>query len=185
MKKNMLLIILIIVISVTTTAIASNYLASQITYNDTTVDQALNELYTVHESYKNLTSDTTVTPESLLNGITAYNKNGELVTGNINTDCVSGTYLKPTNTYINIPLRFNPTRFYVDFVIPSNGNNHRIVYNTSFGTTSYDYIIKNNGEYQSTQENIVTISNNKLVDVTGTTTARYSESFNIYYTACK
>ena len=53
MKKTILTILITAIICITGTVIASNYLASEITYNDTTVENALNDLYT--------RTDTTIT----------------------------------------------------------------------------------------------------------------------------
>ena len=130
MKKNILLVLIGLVFGVAGTVIASNYLASDVVYNDTTVENALNELYdrsnasvytgslnitpteneqtissngkrftsditigAIPNTYKNLTSNTTVDATKLLDGVTAYNNLGELVTGNINTNCVYGTFV--------------------------------------------------------------------------------------------
>ena len=116
MKKN-ILIFLLGVLTTSIVGVTASYLyqANEISYNDTTVENALNELYTRTEDYVELTSDTTVTPQSLLNGITAYNKNGELITGNINTDCVNGkrvwTSSDTTNGYLLS--NFVPSYYYI------------------------------------------------------------------------
>lgn len=65
MKKNILLVLIGIVIGITSTVLASNYLASEVVYNDTTVDSALDELYT--------RTDTTIT--NLNNQIEELNNN--------------------------------------------------------------------------------------------------------------
>ena len=53
--------------------------------NVDSVDDALDSLYTVAKTYKKLDTNTTVEANKMLNGFTAYNKNGQLVTGNIST----------------------------------------------------------------------------------------------------
>ena len=90
MKKYILTILITAIVCITGTVIASNYLASEVVYNDTTVESALNELYTVHETYKNLTTETDFGASDLLNGKKAYNSNGELITGTSDANCKSG-----------------------------------------------------------------------------------------------
>ena len=111
MKKTILTVLITAIICITGTVIASNYLASEVVYNDTTVENALNELYTVHETYKNLTSETTASSNDILNGKTAYNSSGELITGsndgsiNIGTPIINsyqGTIKNNNSTSINL-----------------------------------------------------------------------------------
>ena len=73
MKKNILLVLIGLVFGVAGTVIASNYLASDVVYNDTTVENALNELYD--------TQTTTIT--DLQSQIDNYK----------NKDCVAGSFV--------------------------------------------------------------------------------------------
>ena len=57
--------------------------------NIDSVDDALDSLYTVAKTYKKLDTNTNVEASKMLYNTTAYNKNGQLVTGNIPT--YSGT----------------------------------------------------------------------------------------------
>lgn len=123
-------VFLVIVCAIVFTSIgvfANNLLASEIDYNDTTVDQALDTLYTktkpdytgettftpssetqtiqtqnkilrnnitieaVPSTYKNLITLTNeLTANDLVSGKQAYNSNGEVITGSLNSNCVSG-----------------------------------------------------------------------------------------------
>lgn len=154
MKKTILTILITAIVCITGTVIASNYLASEIVYNDTTVDQALDELYSVHETYKNLTSDTTVTPDKLLEGITAYNKNGELVTGTYNNHCIKGSFVCNSDCISNTGIEladFMPSQFFLYdnsyFVFYAQGHNNKAYYYDNYSQAYYtitDFYIKNN-----------------------------------------
>jgi hypothetical protein len=148
MKKNLLILLIGLIVGITSTVIASNYLASEITYNDTTVENALNELYdlsnaaiytgstnitpteseqilntngkrlsdnitigAIPNTYKNLSTETTATSTDILSGKTAYDSLGNLITGGISTDCVSGNYKKPANSQLNINFGLPYTKF--------------------------------------------------------------------------
>ena len=223
MKKTVLTLLIGLVIGIAGTVIASNYLASEIVYNDTTVEDALNELYdrsnasvytgetsitpteaeqtissngkrftsditigAIPNTYKNLTSNTTVIPERLFEGVTAYNNLGELVTGSINPNCVGGNYVKSSNSFINIDVGFKPSKFFVQFVVKSGGNLHNIIYNSSLSSTSYDHYFASDGTFANTQTDILTISNNKIIDSSNQTDSnRYKNSYTVYYMACK
>ena len=187
MKKNIFLVLLGLIVGITGTVIASNYLASQIVYNDTTVDQALNELYTVHETYKNLTTDTTVTPETLLNGITAYNKNGELVTGN-STNCISNTFVMQSSCTTSNGcklLDFEPSIFILYTTTSSGYSEGNIYYyNTSVSSsnfvTSYDDGI--DGIYRvGSKTNRFTFNNSFYLHNLGDSYVGKT----MYYVACK
>ena len=141
MKKTILTVLISLTVGITGTVIASNYLASEIVYNDTTVENALNELYTVHETYKNLTTDTTVASDKLLDGITAYNKNGELITGSLNVNngfkgslSIPSNYAESTYEYY---LGFRPTFIYFEW---SNG-----FYWTHINNNTYGNLIASDG----------------------------------------
>ena len=115
MKKNILLVLITAIICITGTVIASNYLASEIVYNDTTVEGALDELYNIHETYKNLTTATDFTASDLVNGKKAYNSNGELITGTNTKNGVNDSISIPSNfsnTYYEYNCGFRPTFIY-------------------------------------------------------------------------
>ena len=188
-KKVVLAFVLGVLISGVSVYAATNYLASEIVYNDTTVENALNELYTVHETYKNLTSDTTVTPDALLNGITAYNKNGELVTGNISTNCVHGTRtLLASEASKDIKLAdFTPTFFIVSGT--ADNRTYNWIYDKNIDATHrYKYIYD-----KSTGITVDTARQNDIFDTAfknpnNTFVINFSNAFTnstISYTICK
>ena len=99
MKKG-IIIGLIIGIAITSmvAVIASDLTAGSITYkpqdtnwNVNNVESALNELKTVASTYKKLDSTTTAKAVDILSGKTAYDNNGNLITGSLVTDCVMGS----------------------------------------------------------------------------------------------
>lgn len=141
----------------------------------------------IPSTYKNLTTTTTVNANNLLNGIKAYTSDGTLVTGNITANCVSGSYTKPANTFIDINIGFMPTKFSIEFTTAS-GNHHIVYYNSSASNDSYNINIKSSGEYTANNPSLnqYIANNNKIIDNTLNTTApRYLESFIVYYMACK
>ena len=64
---------------------ARKYYASDIEYKETTLDKALDTLYTKTNTYKNLTEQTTATAQDIVYGKTVYDNNGTLLTGTYNT----------------------------------------------------------------------------------------------------
>ena len=127
--------------------------ASNISYKNTTVESAIDTLYTkaksdysgdttftpttssqtiqtnnkilksditinpIPSTYKELSTATTVTANDLLNGITAYDNLGNLITGNISTNCIYGNKVftddVSTATGQLIENQFIPTTFYI------------------------------------------------------------------------
>ena len=142
MKKN-ILIFLLGVLTTSIVGVTASYLyqANEISYNDTTVENALNELYTRTEDYVELTSNTTVTPQGLLNGITAYNKNGELVTGILTPNSFETMLVVDgdVGTKSELNLKSNAfTKFKFSDLKCSSGNT------TSIYTYDKDFQTKNN-----------------------------------------
>ena len=217
MKKTVLTLLIGLVIDITGTVIASNYLASEIAYKDTTVENALNELYdlsnasvytgetsitpteaeqtissngkrftsditigAIPNTYKNLTSNTTVIPERLFEGVTAYNNLGELVTGSINPNCVSGTYHHNANTNWSVDFGIKPTKFIFSYIL--SGTNRLRFYN---GTKIYNF-----SGYDDTSVSSVNVGDGSLNGTvftmqSSTTTRHYIDVYDVYYMACK
>ena len=183
MKKNILLVLITAIICITGTVIASNYLASEVVYNNTTVDQALDELYNRTENYVELTSDTTVDPSTLLKGITAYNKNGELITGDVSTNCITGVLdtddVTGSSTGKKIS-NFKPSYF---IFLSMNTWYGMLVYKEEFSTTkmiAVDY----NGQYNDVSR-ITNISDCFTLDDSGLYLKNYAASDHLYYMICK
>ena len=139
----------------------------------------------VPSEYKLLPDQTTVTTNNLLDGYTAYDNLGHLITGTIGTECISGTFTISsainTNAGIDIETEFSPSSFYIVFFGYDNGLAH--FYNKKVDTTKvYTYV--RNKNVSGTYLNLSTYynTNGKLnahnFSVTGTNTTAY-------YVACK
>ena len=77
--------ILGILLTTGTIVLADNIGASEISYKETNVENALDDLYTKATTYKKLDTTTTATANDILNGKTVYDNNGSLLTGSIPT----------------------------------------------------------------------------------------------------
>lgn len=224
-KKVILAFILGVLISGVSVYAATNYLASEIVYNNTTVENALNELYdlsnasvytgetnitpteadqtissngkrftsditigAIPNTYKNLTSNTTVDATKLLDGVTAYNSNGELVTGSASTDCVRINKTFASNEVEkDIQLTsFSPNYYYISGNL--NGTVYEWVYNKNI-ETNYMYMVTytlSSGanlqvQKRSINDNHFMISNNSF-------TINFSSSWSgktVYFIICK
>ena len=189
MKVIMLIIVGIILVSSISVYATATYLynATDVGYNNTSVSNALDDLYNISSKYKELTSTTSVTPNSLLSGYTAYNSDGTLITGGLSTDCVSGTYTKPANSQINIPLGFTPSRLEMYFMNSNSNGKMIVVYDSNIG---YFYQIQHpNNEVTVTRSEIYEFVNNSIVSKYGTTNtdanSTYKNKITYYYVACK
>ena len=83
---------------------------------------------TIPSQYKDLSTTTTATAEDILLGKTAYDNNGELITGTfvMNSECKFTSFTCTTcNTTQVVPLDFTPTKF--------------MLYSDSFNTTGFLY----------------------------------------------
>ena len=224
MKKNLLILLIGLIVGITGTVIASNYLASEITYNDTTVENALNELYdlsnaaiytgstnitpteseqilntngkrlsdnitigAIPNTYKNLSTETTATSTDILSGKTAYDNLGNLITGGISTDCVRGTYKKPTNSQLNINFGLPYTKFVLSF--HENASNRDVVYYYNKNLNSKAFCLQY--FYNNTSDNSVGLSNTIILSEQGvssnfvSTGTALKNALTIDYIACK
>lgn len=213
MKKYILAILITAIICITGTVIASNYLASEIAYKDTTVENALNDLYSkvkpeydgelsftpseseqtittanklltsnitigaIPNEYKKLTTETDVESNKLLNGVKAYNSNGELITGTISTNCVYGTYNHAKNTQININVGFAATYALLSFT--KSNDLYHIVYN---GTNFYQ---NRSSQNDFSLMNTMSIESNSIKSSDPTTSTKYTDAYTVKYMACK
>ena len=124
---------------------ASTIFANDIGYTpkDTTwevdnVKDAIDDLYKVSKDYVKLDEETTVSSNNLLSGVTAYDNLGNLITGNVNTDCVSGSFKCSsctTSSGQNIGISFEPKLIY----IVSNDFTKFIGYNHNLNLTTAYY----------------------------------------------
>ena len=96
--------------------------------------------------YKNLSTTTTALASDLLSGKTAYNSSGELITGNISNNCVSGSFVCGdgcVGSSGQTILSYIPSKWHALY---TNNNNETFV---EFMDSGYDYYIRvssyNNG----------------------------------------
>lgn len=98
------------------------YTPKDTTWEVDNVKDAIDDLYKVSKDYVKLDEETTVSSSNLLNGITAYDNNGNLITGAVSTDCVSGNFVWTQNDKDNgrIVSNFAPNYFTVYGYNPIN-----------------------------------------------------------------
>ena len=139
----------------------------------------------IPSTYKKLTTTTTVSANTLLNGYKAYTSDGTLVTGSLSTNCVSGEFVL---TQDNVSNGLKITDFYPSyFAISSiNAGKRRVwYYNKNIDSSGFFSISVPektlSGPSTFSSQNAITIENNKL-------NLRLSTVFigsSVEYMACK
>ncbi len=130
-------------------------------------------------NYKDLSAETITAADDILLGKKAYLTDGTLVTGTRN-ECVSGSYTKPVSTYINIPLSFIPSKYYLHWTT-SGGSKTTVLYNVGFSNNTI--LLNNEGTYSAVND--FSINNGGIIDAGSQSMPRYIEQITVYYTACK
>ena len=120
----------------------------------------------IPNTYKNLTQNTTAVANNILSGYTAYNNLGELITGNLATDCVRFKHILTQSDSNNgfYASNFKPN-YYVIYANSSVNNKFIWYYNSDISTTSfYSARITDNNVGQTTfaSQSSFTIDNNGL-----------------------
>ncbi len=219
-KNPIFMFILGAIIFSSITVIATNIVASDVTYSDTTVDAALDNLYSkakptytgnitftpsdtiqtiltnnkvmtsditinaIPSTYKNLTTTTDVDSSKLLGGVKAYSNDGELITGNLSTDCVYSSYVKAANTQLNINFGITPSTYVIWYKIPSVSVSGYITYDKSVSKISN--VVYNSGTGEIWDGAGVFMLNNSVLTTNLSTTGNlYKSNTTIYYMACK
>lgn len=150
--KNNIKILIGIIIGIIisgTIVYASGILASQINYNNTTVDQALNSLYTTVTTYKNLTTETTAVNTDIAEGKTAYDNLGNLITGiaqvSGGSNCVFDSFV--CNTDCTNQTGYPIVEYVPDYIVVyglaqdfDSGYWWQNVYNRNVDTQKYTYM---------------------------------------------
>ena len=136
----------------------------------------------IPSSYKNLSSNTTVNANNLANGVTAYNNNGQLITGTLNYNCVEKNYVLTQSNLSNMLFDFVPSRLFLYF----EGFNYPMgFYN---GTVVTQYETNNDSTYGYSNfpiSDVFTFTNNKTYfDTTKSWWSVYYNT-NIHMMACK
>ena len=163
LKSRLFVAIITAIICITGTAYAATQiLAGDIKYKNSTVESALDDLYTTASDYVKLDNETTVSTANLLNGITAYDNLGNLITGTVTTDCVRGSFTctNCTSTDGQEITTFNPSAF---VLYTMEGYDRRIWhYDSSITENQIQYYIGNTTEGKSSFG--ITASSNYIKD---------------------
>ena len=167
----------IIISGVTVYAINAN----EISYNGNTLDTTLDELYTKASTYKKLDTETTVLSNNLLKDITAYDNNGNLITGTVSTTCVSGVYTKLANSQINITLDFEPTVY--QMIYQNTGGIKFISHDDRFDNNVYYAVAAQNNP--AANPSFTATSTGIVSSFASTNSANYKETYDVYYIACR
>ena len=138
----------------------------------------------IPSTYKNLTTATTVTENDLLNGKTAYDNLGNLITGNISTDCVSGTHVWTQSDTNNGFVVTNYVPKY--FAVTATNNNIRYIwyYNQNVNSNAF-YSINSS---QDATLGTITFSSTSSFRINNSLTLKWSASWagkTLYYMVCK
>ena len=91
----------------------------------------------IPSTYKNLTTTTDVNANNLLSGVKAYTSDGTLVTGNVSTDCVSGSFVV-TQNYIDNGItlaNFKPNYFAIYSI--NDSKKYIWYFNKNIGSSNY------------------------------------------------
>ena len=133
----------------------------------------------IPSSYKVLSSTTTAENNNILDGYTAYNSNGDLLTGTISTNCVSGSYTKAANANVSIDFGLVPS-FYM-FNVSTGVGRVTILYNKK-----EDSNVKVVRHYNNTADDwgYVNLSGTKITTTLGSSSPLYQKSQEIAYMAC-
>ena len=94
MKKTILTILITAIICITGTVIASNYLASEIAYKDTTVENALNDLYARSNANEYHVSSNSIIPTETEQ---VLETSGKRLDGNLTIGAIPDLYKKLNN----------------------------------------------------------------------------------------
>ncbi len=143
----------------------------------------------IPDTYKNLTTTTTVSASNLLSGVKAYTSDGTLVTGNISTNCISNNnYIIEqsctTSSGCKI-LDFEPSLFIL-YTGTSSSFNASAIYYYNSNVSSTDFITAyddgSDGIFRSgSVNNRFTFNNGFYLHNLGTSYAGKT----VYYMACK
>lgn len=151
-----------------------------------TKDKILNNniiVSAIPSTYKNLSTNTTVSANNLLKGYTAYDNNGNLITGNISSSCISST-LKVTTECTTTTgcdfLDFEPASL---SLYVKNDTASIWYYNKELNewyVFYYSNSWKNSGTSIAVSDRLKINKTTKLVNLTSSLVGK-----NIYYMACK
>ena len=117
-----------------------------------TKDKILTKNITINaipDTYKNLTTTTTVSASNLLSGVKAYTSDGTLVTGNVSTNCVSGSHTWTQNDTNNGLVLMSEKPKYFAITVYGNGTHSLWFYDETISTTNFYSINLSNSSINS------------------------------------
>lgn len=177
---------LITIIGVNAEEYKAKFFAESVSYNDSVdlkvknVQEVLDVLVEKAKNYKKLDTETTATSASILKGKTAYDNKGNLVTGNLSTECVSGSFTY-TGGEIDI-VNFDPTIFLISSYSDTTKWDGVVYYNKNYFPNEIVWIdLKTNGKITITDNVTFSYKNGKLYMVDSP--AWYNEE--LQFSACK
>ena len=190
LKKNLKWIIAIIGVIIATAGISayatSQYLASQVDYNKNgqeKVSDALDDLYTKLNTYKNLNQTTTATASDIISGKTAYSSSGTLITGEYNpiittkgTEWNSGTKITTADSVNSIEIGFVPNTIVI-FNIKGTENG-KMMYDTNWGNNVS--VLCSSGGISTYKFGNTYQSNNTFIISVGSTVTFHTENANTW-----
>ena len=154
-----------------------------------TKDKALTKNITINpipNTYKNLTTQTNATASDILSGKTAYTSDGTLVTGNISTNCISGSHVWTQNDANNgFKLTdYAPSYFAVSAYLSKASVGFIWYYNKNINANEFYSISSSTDATLST----VPLSSNSSFGINNNLVLRWSSNWvgeTLYYMVCK
>ncbi|MBE6160631.1 MAG: hypothetical protein E7158_00215 [Firmicutes bacterium] len=162
---------------------ATEVTPSQSSQTLNTKDKALTKNITINpipNTYKNLTTQTNATASDIVSGKTAYDNNGNLITGNFSGTCVEGSFACTTcsTTEGQQILAFKPSKFVV-----YGTTNYKIImfYDENFTGNNF-WVTQSNGSYNFNAPISKFIKNDKFI--MNSSSSDWNNK-TIYYIACR
>ena len=136
----------------------------------------------IPSNYKLLNTPTTAQVNNILSGFTAYDNDGNLITGTLSTNCVKGYFDKSANSQISINFGFNPSSF--TFIFTNDSVKQGYEYN-QVTETIYRYKVNTNSTTEFTAAGqTISINGNIVQSNFSTAGTPYKNSYRVYYMGC-
>ena len=160
-----------------------NIIPSEVNQTVNTKDKILKNnivLEAIPNEYKKLPITTSAASNHIISGKTAYDNNGNLITGNISTTCVKGTYTKKANSQWYVDFGFEPSIYIMSWKTTTGTG--QLLYDASVSNTPYMALYDNN---TFKTYNFYTLNGSILTSDFVTTTNSYTAALTIDYIGCK
>ena len=192
LKKEVIIAFIVGVLVASGITVFATINASTIDYkNNQKVSGALDDLYTKSSTYKNLNTSTTAVADKILSGYTAYNNNGQLLTGTYTpitttkqTEWNSGTINSNAAGQYEISVGFKPSKIY----LRQDANNAICFYDTSLSDSkTYRILGRNNGTGAIQEYDLgdVSVDTFHLISVDSTTEVNIPGQTTVQWLAVK